>query len=279
MGKARAFESRGVAMRKNITVVAMALVVLVAVLCGTLSSLAGNTVHLDGSGLTFDNPQNQARATAIAQEALDAAAARAIERQAQLAQAQAVQAAKPAMTARNTMMAFGVGAFVLILGVGSSFALIAWLNKRATSVYPNASGQYPVIIKKTWDGVIVHDANRAIGPTTVYTVPSLQAGVAQRLGLPVVGEVNAQGQAASEQAHIQITSQAQAVSALSAITRPRGLLGGNERRTDDTLKLAQAVMGGGNILPDSGAALPTPRIIDDVEQIGDFAKLLESGGE
>ncbi len=185
----------------------------------TLVLLAG--CNIKAGGLEIRDPVREAEATRVAITAQDESARRAVERSILEAQAdkahagaQAERNALPAATLRNALIYTGIGVGVLVLAVGSAFAIVAWLNKRATSVYPNCAGQYPVIVKRSWNGVtIVHDPNRALGPTTIYTTPS------------VVGQLLRQSQTAqaqfpqpgSEEAVRQITTQAQAGQVMAAL--------------------------------------------------------------
>jgi hypothetical protein len=59
-----------------------------------------------------------------------------------------------------------------VLMIGGACALVLWLMKRATLIYPTASGQWPLTVRRYLGGYIIHDANRAIGPSSVYHAPS-----------------------------------------------------------------------------------------------------------
>jgi hypothetical protein len=202
----------------NVVVTAVILVMLAGLACAGLSSLAGHTITVgDGQNLVnVHNPVQEAQATRVAQASADEAAARELERQAK-------EAARPALALRNTLMALGVGVGVLVLTVGSAFAAVALVNKRATAVYPNNAGLNPVIAftERSWNGVtIVHDPNRTLGPTTIYqerpyrflrSTPQRSAGgqTCQVL-FPQPG---------SEPAVVQITGQAQVAQIAAAQNR------------------------------------------------------------
>ena len=189
--------------------------------------LAGGLLALsacDARTSSRPDPVREAEATRIAMATKDESARRALERQLLQAQADKAQAdaeatrnALPAATLRNMLLYTGVGVSVLVLAVGSAFAAVAWLNKRATSVYPNDAGQYPVIVKRSWSGVtIVHDPNRALGPTTIYTAPSLAGMLSGRKGQLPAAQFPMPG---SESSMLQLATQAQAVGLVAAATR------------------------------------------------------------
>lgn len=173
------------------------------------------------------DPVREAEATRVALAAQDEAARRAIERQIVEAQAdkaradaEATRNAIPAITLRNALIQTGLGVGVLVLAIGSAFAVVAWLNKRAVSIYPNSAGMYPVIIKRLWNGItIVHDPNRALGPTTIYTAPSLPAMLLGKGEQPPSAHFPAPG---SEGTLLQLSTQAQAIGLMAAVTRKNG---------------------------------------------------------
>lgn len=236
----------------------------------------------------------RARATAIAQEAAGRAAARAVEVQATAtAAAQAAaerEATAGARAAAVSVMWLAAAVGLLVLCVSCAFAVGAWFTKRATTIYPNAAGQYPVITRRGFGYVAMHDPNRSLGPVTVYRTPTLLDTLAGVIGYLRSGRPPARPAITadffgdgSETTRARIASQAQAVSALAAVTRPQGLLGGETRRPDDQVKLAQAVMGGGGMLADSnsgyGGAPAEVQLIDDQARIDNLTRLLEDGEE
>ena len=161
----------------------------------------------------------------------------------------------------------GGGLAVLVLTVGAAFALVAWLNKRATSIYPNLAGQYPLVVKRLWNGVIVHDPNRALGPTTIYTAPSLWSALFDGL-LATQPEAIAQfPQPGSEQAMLQVASQANAIGVTAAANRwPQVQIGGSG---------GASVRGAPGIgaLPPVGR-MPAIRVVDDRSAIDGFEQRL-----
>lgn len=208
-----------------------------------------------------NSPQSLAQATAIAQAAADASAARAIERD-------TAQRAQAGVVAGKVLGAVGVGIGALVLAIGCAFAVVAVVNKLATSVYPNAAGMYPVIVKRSWNGItIVHDPNRALGPTTIYTTPSLVHLMANVLGAPQLDAGAQFPQPGSEATMAQLASQAQATAALGAVTRQP--LIGEPRKVDD--RLIRAVAGAHLSLPPVTAIAPA----EWVEATGRFE--LEGG--
>jgi hypothetical protein len=193
-----------------------------ALLACCLMALASCTVK--AGGFETHDPVREAEATRVAIAAQDESARRAVERQILAAQAdkawmeaEAMRQAVPAATLRNMLVYAGTGIGVVVLAIGSAFAVVAWLNKRATAVYPNGAGQYPVIVKRSWNGVtIVHDPNRALGPTTIYTTPSLVDVVLRKGNQSPAAQFPASG---SEGSMLQLATQAQAIGLVAAASR------------------------------------------------------------
>jgi hypothetical protein len=220
--------------------------------------------------LELSDPVREAEATRVAIAAYDESAQRAIERYAAQAQAdqawseaEAARNALPATTLRNTLVATGIGTGTLVLVIGSALALVAWLNKRAACIYPNDAGIYPVIVRRTWNGTtIVHDPNRALGPTTIYTTPTifnqLTAGQVATAQFP---------QAGGENAMLQLSTQAQAVSLLAATTR-------NQNEAHQARQLAQNLFGRPAICAPLPPVKPSSLELSHVERL-----LLEAEGD
>ena len=162
------------------------------------------------------SPQDYAEAEAIRQRSADEAAQAAIDRaQAQVTLA-AAQNARPSLTTRYVLLNLGVGLGGLILLVGGALAATAWLYKQASTVYPNAAGQYPLIVQRSrlTGETIIHDPARMLGPAAIYTSQNrvrrwVQAEPAE-LQTPVATDHVTQA---------RITSQAQAAGLLVAATR------------------------------------------------------------
>ena len=203
-------------------------------------------------------PQDYAEADRVRQEAADRAADAAVARAA--AQAEAAGTV-PSAVARNTLVNVGLGVGAAILSVGAALALGAWLHRRAATVYPNAAGQYPLVLEKNrrTGEVMVHDANRALGASTLYT-PAGQAP--RQVSAPL---------AADSATQAQITTQAQAHQLLVAGTRKAG-------SPADTHQVAQAISenafrsGGG--LP----RMPSVQVIADPRRESHLNRLLEGAG-
>lgn len=104
-----------------------------------------------------------------------------------------------------------VGVVLLALG-GGVFVGLRLLNKRASTIYPDRAGLFPIVRGHVGRAEYYHDPNRAPTPTTVYL---------EGVGTPTVQvlHITAQG-AAGEQ--LQITSQAQAAQLVAAATRQAG---------------------------------------------------------
>lgn len=204
------------------TIFAIVCLCIPVAICIGATSFSGYQFELANGKMVANNPIAQANAAQIDQKSRDAAAMQAIVRQGKKAEADAASAATGAYSLRNILIASGLGTGALILCVGGAFAGIAWLNRRATSVFPNASGQYPVIVKRSWNGVtIIHDPNRALGPTTIYTTPTIAdmfTDKLKQLASPTVS-----GQQYSEGSVRQITTQAQAGQLMAAATRHKNV--------------------------------------------------------
>lgn len=220
-----------------------------------LATLAGCALVVDGEGAKFGNPESFAQATHIAQMSEDAAMATrqaveleatrttaniraeatraAIAAQAQQAEAdkaksgaaiarvkaETEQGAQEAATAGKQALYLlgyaGAGVGALILVVGLAFGITAWVGKRASTVYPNKQGQFPVIIRKGAGWIAFHDPNRALGPGAVLHTPGLleRAGYALALArgkAPALQPGADYPQPAEVGAMLQVTSQAQA---------------------------------------------------------------------
>lgn len=247
--------------------------------------LVGCTV--DVASRRIYNPQAEAQATRMAKLSEDEVAKRAIERQVLQAgadkarvEADAAEAARPALVARNVLIALGLGVAVVVILVGSAFVLVAWLGKRATSVYPDEKGQYPVMIRRGFGWLVMHDPNRGLGPSAVYRTPTTLHVVADvvhylRTGKAESAQLDAAfPQPGSEATMAQIAGQAQAVGLMAAATRPAGILGQPGIDRKEARQLAGEAMRKTSVLPET---MPVVRVIDDPQRIQEFAQLLEGG--
>ncbi|MBN1887110.1 MAG: hypothetical protein JW850_03940 [Thermoflexales bacterium] len=251
-----------------------------AVLALGFSFVAGNTLSLDGGGLQVSNPQALALATRTAQEAMDASAAKAIERETLRAKAEAEWVAMPAQALGRALAYTGGGLFVLVLAVGLAFGAAAWVMRRATSIYPNTQGQYPVMVSRGFGWVTYHDPSRGLGAGAVYRVPTVLDVAAQALALlrgqpaprpALTAEYPANG---SEGAMVQVASQAAAVGLMAAATRPAGILGGQMVDRKEARELAQRAISGET---STAGRMPEVRIIQDPDANARFVELLEGG--
>ena len=241
--------------------------------CAALSALGGMTLDL-GSGRVY-SPMAEAQATRTAQLAQDEAAARALA-------VETERKAQPAAVTGRAVFYIGLGLAGVVLVMGMAFGFVAWLNKRATSVYPNSAGQYPVIVRRGFGWVTFHDPNRQLSSAAVYRTPTALDVLASAMryfrtgkapALPgVVADFPPTG---SEPAMLQVASQAGAVSLMSAATRPAGILGSGERAMDpkEARGLASQLAGGG-----APVGLPAVRVIDDPRKIEDFRMIVEGIG-
>ena len=171
----------------------------------------------------------------------------------------------------------GLGAGGLVLVVGLAFGVVAWVNKRATMIYPNKQGQFPLVPERGPGYTIYHDPNRALGPGAVINRP----GLAERLTHVILlargrEKPQAPGVAypdtASESSMLQIGTGAQLVQNEIAKQsgRPKFLFG-----------FMQPM---GTQLPgDRGAArhgrMPQVAVINDPKQIEHFERKLLNEGD
>jgi hypothetical protein len=174
-------------------------------------------------------PQDSAEAQRMRQETADAAAAAAQQRQAVAVEIEAAERTLPARVARDAMLqtALGIaGALgLVILAAGGSVALVAWLQVRASTVYPNSAGQYPIVVRHNGltGQTMVYDPSRMHGPVAVISAPNRAqvrlVGGEPQAALPLGTDHGTQ---------TRITTQAQAAGLLVAATRrdadPRGRL-------------------------------------------------------
>lgn len=110
----------------------------------------------------------------------------------------------------RSMLPFRVAFYVLLGTVvlstlaGLGWSTIRWLNRRADTLYPDASGLYPIRENRVGRARVFHDPNRTLGGATVYASGGPPVDV--RYPLPG-GHVGAQQ---------QVTAQAQAAQVLRA---------------------------------------------------------------
>jgi Na+-transporting methylmalonyl-CoA/oxaloacetate decarboxylase gamma subunit len=171
----------------------------------------------------------------------------------------------------------GLGAGVLVLAVGLAFGVVAWVNKRATVIYPNAQGQFPLVPERGPGYTVYHDPNRALGPGTIINRP----GIADRLTHVILlarGREKPQTpgavypETASEGAMLQIGTGAQLVQneVAKQSGRPKLLFGTMQ---PPGLQLSS----------DRGQArhgrMPRVAVINDPKEIEHFERRLLSGGD
>jgi hypothetical protein len=150
--------------------------------------------------------------------ALDAAQARAAQARASAAEAVAAQAWVEARAAEQSQEQMAQAARIRVLGlniaaavacVGLALALVTWANVRARVVYPNASGQYGLLVDRRRNGELwVLDPARMLGPALI--VEDANLAVHAPLSAPV-------------EAHLQLATQAQAagvMTGLAAVSDP-----------------------------------------------------------
>lgn len=234
----------------------------------------------------------EAQATRSAQTVKATATAQAIVAQGAQAQADiertkadAEQNALPAATARLALGYFGLGVGALVLTIGLAFGVVAWVNKRASTVYPDKRGQFPVIVRRGLGWVAFHDPNRALGPATVVRTPTALdalAGVTiataralkngARPELPTAAPDAAFPSPGSEAAMLQVATQEQA--AQVRIAEQSG-------RPKIMLTAGNPVVPGDNAQRSApGRRMPRVTVISDPTVIENFErKLLTEGGD
>jgi len=268
-----------------------------------LTLFAGCAMVADDAGLKVGNPKDFAEATHIArlsQEAVyateqavrfeatrqtasvratatsQAIAAYAFRAEADIARARAdaEQNAQPAAAAGKALAYLGVGVGVLVLLVGMAFASVAWVGKRATTIYPDKRGQFPVVVRRGPGWVTFHDPNRALGPATLVRTPTLLDAAAGVILAIKAGKPTTEVQAAfplpgSEGAMLQIATQQQAAQVRIA-------------ENPDLPKLMFSVS-----QPEQGQArqsaargrMPNVTLINDPRAIETFEQKLLAGGD
>jgi len=202
------------------------------------------------------------------------------------ARAQSEQNAIPAASAGRAIGYLGMGVGALVLLVGLAFGVVAWVNKRATAVYPDKRGQFPVIVRQGIGWVAFHDPNRALGSATVARVPTALDGLAGVVvstvkalksgdvpRLPVPEPQAAFPLAGSEAALLQVASQEQAAQVRIAENPelPKVML-----TAAGVLERGQ-VRGGDANAP--RGRMPSVTVVNDPAQIANFEHRLLTGGE
>lgn len=169
----------------------------------------------------------------------------------------------------------GLGAGTLVLAVGLAFGVVAWVNKRATVIYPNKQGQFPLVPERGIGYTIYHDPNRALGPGTVVNRPGLAEAITHVILLAQGREKpQAPGAAypetASEQAMLQIGVGAQAVQneVAKQSGRPKFLFG-----------FTQPVAGQVSQGQARRGRMPQVAVINDPKQIEHFERKLLNEGD
>jgi hypothetical protein len=172
----------------------------------------------------------------------------------------------------------GLGVGVLVMAVGLAFGVVAWVNKRATVIYPNAQGQFPLVPERGLGYTIYHDPNRALGPGTVVNRPGLAEAITHVILLAQGREKpQAPGAAypetASEQAMLQIGTGAQLVQneVAKQSGRPRFMFG---------FMQSPGVQPTGAHGQTRHGRMPQVAVINDPKQIEHFEqKLLNEGDD
>ncbi len=256
--------------------------------------LCGASVTASDGVLRITDPEREARATAIAQQALDAAALRAVQLREAQAKADTEERAAPAALAGKVTIYLGGSIAVVVLLVGLAFAFVAYVHKKAGTIYPDERGQFPIIVKAGLGWVAYQDPNRGLGPATVVRTPTLfdaLAGVAvstvqalkagTRPELPTAQPEPAFALPGSEETVARITSQAQAAQLVIASGPTRAEDARSKARAVAGRVLAGELPGGAEgLLPLASARMPRVEVIDDPQEVTAFEqRMLAAGGE
>lgn len=125
---------------------------------------------------------------------------------------------QPAAIVGGSLRVIGLGVSALVFLVGAAFAIVAWINKRATTIYPNKQGQFPIIVRRGMGWVVFHDPSRNPSPGAVYRVPTLADPIMARIGLGAA-QADYPMPDVSEQTLALISSQSNAIAATAAQNR------------------------------------------------------------
>ncbi len=277
---------------KNLTGILLIVALLAIFSLGLLAAnySPGNIAVNGKVGLQVHDPRIDAQAVAIEQQARDAAAQAAIERQAQQAkvrqaqvEAEATEAAREALILRNRVYAFALACGAVIVVIGGAGALVTWAQKRAGAIYPNASGQYPVVVTRGFGWEALHDPNRGLGPSAIYRTPTLLDQAAeiilaiQQQRAPVLPQPDAAFPAPADTGTmLQIATQAQANQVAAAQNRWPKLPNVVAARVSLGERGARLVE---SALPDPPESrMPQITVIDDPSRVADMRQqLLECG--
>ncbi len=113
---------------------------------------------------------------------------------------------------RAGKIAAGVIGLLTLAGLGS--ALIVYAHRRAGEIRPGPDGQFPIIRVRVGGATVLHDPNRQLAPTVVYTTPRLAQNVVVMPVLPPGLETE----------QVATTARAQAVQLASAVNKHRPVL-------------------------------------------------------
>lgn len=228
-------------------------------------------------GLQVHDPRIDAQAQAIEQAAQDAAVLARLQQDRRTLDNQTETQAQWAAVAGRVAIYLGLGIGAALLCIGCVAALNTWLIKRAGAIYPNAAGQYPVVVMRGFGWSSAFDPNRQLGPVMIQKTPTwldqltavvmaFKAGQALSLPMPAA-EFPPTGK---EETMLQVATQAQAVGLMAAATREQWpTIGGQHRTREEKMHLVQAVTGA-----PVGGRMPTIEVIDSEEQLGEIRQAL-----
>jgi hypothetical protein len=184
----------------------------------------------------------------------------------QVSDIRADEFAKIAATARDVIVwaAFAIGALLFFWGF--TRAIVLWASNRASQVYPNEAGQWPVLVQRD----MTHDINRMPVSTLQVLNPSLRdKWLALKAGQPLPQPQVVMVAPLDAQSQLQVTTQSQAISIMAGATR-----GGGDAR----LKTA-AIEKADKLMHAETAIEPMPRIVvlDDDAEVERIAALIGEG--
>lgn len=165
------------------------------------------------------------------------------------------QAALKSKIATQNAVTYALGIAVGILAIGGAIAAVLWIHKKVSTIYPNDSGQWPVIIRKGRGWTLLHDPNRGLGPATLIAKDA-SSGPSISFALPADGETMA-----------QVASQAQAVSLITAASRGRGQITPESRGLLETLSRPRVSKSLPPVLPSNLELSHIERLIAEDEDL------------
>lgn len=182
---------------------------------------------------------------------------------------------QPAQVLAWQIIYVGSASILMVALAGGTIGLLIWLGVRAASIYPNQSGQMPLVKLSGmgWQGIV--DPNRAPGPVTVFNTPTIFDWMAEASGRLRGQPTNVPALriemplSVSEAGSLNASAQASAVAMTVAASRQPGV-GRSQQVLDRTQMILSA--------PQLTAPLPTVEYIDESHVTRLLAMSNEEGG-